>query len=115
MPILILIVWGIVIGNILVVISGIVLSFIVTYPFKRVISKKHKNKDERDYYIGEKASRQTLFIIIIIGIYAGVVLDTISNQYYPYKIAGLTLNIAVLVVAIIYAVLYMYNKRKYSN
>ncbi len=115
LPIIIVIVWGIVIGNILIVVSAIALSFIVSYPFKRAISKECKIKDEREYYISEKASRQTLFITTILGIYTGVILDTISNQNPQYKIAGITLNIAVLVVIIIYAVLYTYNKRKYGN
>jgi len=107
--------WGIEIGNIFVVVSGIALSFIISYPFKRIISKECKIKDERGYYISEKASKQTLFIFSILAIYMGIVLDTFGNQYPPYLQAGITLNISVLVIIAIYAVSYTYNKRKYGN
>ena len=69
-PVVILIIWGIINGNILAVIFGVTLSFIISYPFKRKIRKEFKVKDERAYYISEKASRQTLFVFTIMTIYA---------------------------------------------
>ncbi len=113
-PVIILIVWGIINGNLIAVISGVALSFIISYPFKRKIRKEFKVKDERAYYISEKASRQSLFISIILIIYLGIVLDTLSYQYHQYSPVAITLNILGAVVIIIYAVFYTYYKRKYG-
>jgi uncharacterized membrane protein len=113
-PVVILIIWGIINGNILAVIFGVTLSFIISYPFKRKIRKEFKVKDERAYYISEKASRQTLFVFTIMTIYLGIVLDTLSYHYPQYAPVGITLNISGVVIIIIYAVFYTYNKRKYG-
>ncbi|MGA2676146.1 MAG: DUF2178 domain-containing protein [Methanobacterium sp.] len=113
-PVVLLIIWGIINGNLLTVIFGVALSFIISYPFKRKIRKEFKVKDERAYYISEKASRQTLFVFTIMVIYLGIILDTLSYRYPQYTPIGITLNISGVVIIIIYAVFYTYNKRKYG-
>ncbi len=114
LPAVILIIYGISTGNLLVTASAVALTFIIAYPFKIKIEKEFKVKDERGYYIGEKAARQTLIIFTLAAIYLGIALDTVTKQYPQYTTIGITLNISGFVIIILYASFYAYYKRKYS-
>ena len=113
-PAIILIIYGISTGNLLITASAVALTFIIAYPFKIKIEKEFKVKDERRYYIGEKAARQTLIIFTLAAIYLGIALDTVTKQYPQYATVGITLNITGFVIIVIYASFYAYYKRKYG-
>jgi len=106
--------WGVATGNAFIPAPAVIAGAVILYFCRRRI--KVMVEDERIHRIGDRASRRTIEIALIVMAVVGSTLIALSSDGRPdLEPVGLTLGYSVCSILVLYTILYNYFSRKYSG
>ena len=106
--------WGVAMGNVFIPAPVLVVGAAILYFCRRRI--KVVIEDERIHRIGDRASRRTIEIALIVMAVVGSTLIALSTDERPeLETVGVTLGYSVCSILILYTILYNYFSRKFGG